>query len=94
MAIIVAMTDSEAQAVIEQALRLDPAHRLELAARLLDSVEEHKTLPTKLWFRKEELRDLFGPLATRLGIEVELIKKLSAIDRAKRELLKFMDRRL
>jgi hypothetical protein len=66
----------------------------EFPKTLLDSVEEHKTLPTKLWFRKEELRDLFGPLATRLGIEVELIKKLSAIDRAKRELLKFMDRRL
>jgi hypothetical protein len=34
------MTENETQAVIEQALRLDPAHRLELATRLLDSVEE------------------------------------------------------
>jgi putative addiction module component (TIGR02574 family) len=33
------MTESETQAVIDQALRLDAAHRLELATRLLDSVE-------------------------------------------------------
>lgn len=39
-AIIPRMTEAETQAVIEQALRLDPAHRLELATRLLDSVEE------------------------------------------------------
>jgi putative addiction module component (TIGR02574 family) len=39
-AIMIHMTENETEAVIEQALRLDPAHRLELATRLLDSVEE------------------------------------------------------
>lgn len=37
------MTENENEAVIEQALRLDPAHRLELATRLLDSVEERES---------------------------------------------------
>ncbi len=39
-AILPPMTESETQAVIDQALRLDAAHRLALATRLLDSVEE------------------------------------------------------
>jgi hypothetical protein len=60
----------------------------------LESIEKHRLFPNKLWFRKEELRDLFAPLATHLGIKVEFTKKLPAVDRAKRELLKFMERGL
>lgn len=66
----------------------------EFPKTFLDNVEEHKLLPSKLSFRKEELKELFAPLATQLGIEVELTKKLPAVDRAKRGLLKFMGRRL
>lgn len=66
----------------------------EFPKTFLDSVEEHKLLPHELSFRKEELRELFEPLANQLGIEVKLTKKLPAVDHAKRELLKFMDRRL
>lgn len=65
----------------------------EFPKTFLDSVEEHKLLPHQLSFRKEELRKLFEPLANHLGIEVKLTKKLPAVDHAKRELLKFMDRR-
>jgi len=66
----------------------------EFPKTLLDTVEEHKLLPRKLALRKQELRELFAPLAAQLNIEIELTKKLSAVDRAKRELLKFMERRL
>ena len=58
----------------------------------LDSVEEQKLLPGRLSVRKEELRELFEPLAAQLGIEVTSTKKLSAVDGARRELLKFMSR--
>jgi hypothetical protein len=66
----------------------------EFPKTFLDSVEKHKLLPHELSFRKEELRELFEPLANQLGIEVKLTKQLPAVDHAKRELLKFMDRRL
>jgi hypothetical protein len=59
----------------------------------LASVEEHKILPSGLHLRKRELYELFQPLAAHLGIEVKLSKKLPAVDRAKRGLLKFMERR-
>lgn len=51
------MTDTETQAVIEQALRLDPAHRLELATRLLDSVEEPESVSwTAAWTEELDRR--------------------------------------
>jgi hypothetical protein len=58
----------------------------------LQSVEEHGFLPNKLCVRKVELGDLFEPLAARLGIQLDVTKKLPAVDRAKRALLKFMER--
>jgi len=66
----------------------------EFAKAFLESVEQHKILPNKLSMRKEELRQLFAPLAAQLGIEIESSKKLAAVDRAKRGLLKFMEGRL
>ena len=65
----------------------------EFLKTFLDSLEEHKLLPDELSFRKAELRELFGPLANQLEIAVKLTKKLPAVDRAKRELLKFMEKR-
>jgi Domain of unknown function (DUF6930) len=66
----------------------------EFPKAFLESVETHRLFPDKLCLRKEELHDLFAPLANRLGIRVELTKKLPAVDRAKRELMKFMKRGL
>jgi hypothetical protein len=43
----------------------------EFPKAFLDSVEDHKILPRTLWVRKEELRELFEPVASRLGIEVQ-----------------------
>jgi hypothetical protein len=67
---------------------------IEFPKAFLDSIETHRLFPDKLCFRKEELHDLFGPLANHLGLRVELTKKLSAVDHAKRELLKFMNKAL
>lgn len=66
----------------------------EFPKHFLQSVEEHRLLPATLSFRKEELRELFIPLATQLGIKIEFTRKLPAVDRAKRELLKFMGKQL
>jgi hypothetical protein len=66
---------------------------VEFPKTILDGIESHKLLPAKLAFRKDELRELFGPLASQLGIEVESAKKLPAVDRARRELSKFMGQR-
>jgi hypothetical protein len=65
----------------------------EFCEAFLKGIETNKLLPNALWVRKEELRELFEPMTTRLGLEVRLTKKLPAIDRAKRELLKFLKSR-
>jgi hypothetical protein len=67
---------------------------MEFAKAFLESVEQYKILPHKLSLRKEELRRLFAPLAAQLGVEIEVTKKLPAVDRAKRGLLKFMEGQL
>lgn len=60
---------------------------------VLDCIKDHNLLPSALWVRKEELRELFEPLASRLDIEVQLIKRLPAIDRAKKAMLKYFKNR-
>ena len=74
------------ESVLAERSRWEP----EFCTAFLEGIESHKLLPNALWVRKEELQELFEPVATRLGIEVRLTKKLPAIDRAKRELLKFL----
>jgi hypothetical protein len=66
---------------------------VEFPKAFLESLESNKLLPATLAFQKDELRELFTPLACQLGIEVEIAKKLPAVDHAKREMSKFMMRR-
>jgi hypothetical protein len=70
----------------------DPSNwETELPPCVLDCIENHNLVPNALWFRKEELRDLFEPLASRLAIDVQLTKKLRAIDRARTAMLKYFE---
>lgn len=64
----------------------------EFVEALLSGIEQSKLLPEKLSLRKEELRAPFEPVATRLGVRIEVTRKLPAVDRAKREFSKFMKR--
>lgn len=65
----------------------------EFAKTFLSSLEQQKLLPEKLWLRKETLRALFEPLASRLGVGVEMTKQLTSVDHARREFEKFTTRR-
>jgi hypothetical protein len=60
---------------------------------LLECIETHRVLPSALWVRKEELRDLLEPMTSRLNIELKLAKKLPAIDRAKNSMFKYFKSR-
>ena len=59
---------------------------------ILDCIENNNVLPSALWVRKEELRDLLEPLTSRLDIAVHLIRKLPEIDRARRAMVKYFRR--
>jgi hypothetical protein len=60
---------------------------------VLDCMESHNFLPSVLLVRKEELHELFDPLASRLGIEVQLTKKLPAADRARKAMVKYFEKK-
>ena len=64
----------------------------EFVEAVLNGIEQSKFIPAKLLLRKEDLRVLFEPLAARLGIQLEITKKLPAVDRVKREFEKFTQR--
>jgi hypothetical protein len=65
----------------------------EFTEAFLNGIEQSKLFPEKLWLRKEPLRALFEPLATRLGVAVEMTSKLTAVTHARREFEKFTKRR-
>jgi hypothetical protein len=86
--------DHESGFILGTALAEPSAWETEFPPCILDCIEDHNLLPSAIGVRKEELRDLFEPLASRLDIEVQLIRKLPAIDQARRALLKhFKNRR-
>jgi hypothetical protein len=65
----------------------------EFPKALLAGIEEHGLFPEKLRVRKKEFAELFAPLAARLGIEIELCKRLPSVEHARRALFKFMEKR-
>jgi hypothetical protein len=88
------LADHDSGFILGTVLAEPSTWQTEFPKTFLDSADEHKLLPSQLHLRKEELRELFEPLATQLGIEVKLTKTLPAVDGGKRGLLKFMGRRL
>jgi hypothetical protein len=85
--------DHESGFIFDSVLAEPSMWQPDFCKAFLESIETHKLVPNTLWVRNEELRELFEPLAARLGIEVRLTNKLPAIDRAKRELFKFLKSR-
>ena len=65
----------------------------EFPKAFLSGIEEHQLFPEKLRVRKKEFAELFAPLAARLGIEIELCKRLPSVEQARRALFKFMEKR-
>ncbi|MGH7847847.1 MAG: DUF7309 domain-containing protein [Candidatus Binatia bacterium] len=85
--------DHDSGLVFGTALAQPSTWETEFPTSLLDCMENHNFMPRVLWLRKKELRELFEPLASRLGIQVQVTKKLPAVDRAKRAMFKFLTKR-
>jgi hypothetical protein len=82
--------DHESGFIFETVLAEPSMWQPEFCKAFLQGMENHGLVPDTLWMRKEQLRELLEPVATRLGIELRSANKLPAIDRAKRELFKFL----
>src|SRR5438309_5993113 len=78
--------DHESGFIFATALTEPSTWQMEFPKAFLDCIENHHLFPNTLRLRKEELRELFEPLANGLGIQVQLTKKLPAVDRAKKAL--------
>lgn len=67
---------------------------MEFFEQFLDVLEESEFLIGKLKVKKEDLADLFGKTAKDLGIKIELVKRLPAIEFAKKDFNSFLKNNL
>jgi hypothetical protein len=85
--------DHQSGLILGSALAEPSDWEAKFSPAILDCIENNSVLPSALWVRKEELRDLLEPLASRLDIEVRLMKKLPEIDRARRAMVQYFKSR-
>ncbi|MCM8774381.1 MAG: hypothetical protein NC820_06585 [Candidatus Omnitrophica bacterium] len=68
-------------------------YRIEFHEQLLKTFENTKIIPEEIWVRKEELRVYLEPIAEKLGFKVQIVKKLKAIDEARKGMIEYFGRR-
>lgn len=75
-------------------VHLTPKHREEeeFIEYFLDTVEKNGLLPAKLLVRNKEFLPLVKPLTEIFNIELESVKTLSAVNKARRSMLEFFTR--
>jgi hypothetical protein len=84
----VLVTDAERQFVYaSEAFTPAAAKGAILAQGVLKTIEQHKFVPAEIRVRDEVSRGLLSPLQARLGFELRVSSKLSALDHAKKHLL-------
>lgn len=82
--------DRDSGLIFDTVLAEPATWEAQFSKSLLDCIENYKLVPKALCVRKDELRQVFEPLAAPLGVEVQSTTKLPAVDRARRGLLKFL----
>ena len=65
-------------------------YKIEFIEYCLRAFESAKIIPGEIQVRKEELLAYLQPLAQKLGFEVRLVKKLRAIDDARKSMKEFL----
>jgi hypothetical protein len=68
-------------------------YRIEFYEQFLKAIEGSKVIPEEIWVRKKELFVYLKQLAQALGIKMRLVKKLQAVDEARRYMFEHFDRR-
>jgi len=64
-------------------------YRVEFIEQCLHAFESSKMVPGEIQVRKEELLAYLKPLIQRLGVRVKLVKKLKAVDDARKGMREF-----
>jgi hypothetical protein len=67
-------------------------YRIEFIEYCLRAFESAKIIPAEIQVRKEELLAYLQPLAQKLGLGVRLVKRLRAIDDARKSMKEFLGR--
>jgi hypothetical protein len=68
-------------------------YRVEFIEKCLLAFESAKILPKEIEVRKKELLSYLQPLSQQLGIDIKLVKRLKAVDEARKGMREFFGRK-
>ena len=62
----------------------------DFAEQFLKAVEDNKFLPQEVLVKRKEAFELLEPVTSRLGIKLRNVKRLTALEKAKASMFKFL----
>jgi hypothetical protein len=65
-------------------------HGPEFQNQMLSAIEEISLLPQEIWVKRDEVYQLFEPLASRLGLKMKRVKRLKELEHAQRSMQSFL----
>jgi hypothetical protein len=68
-------------------------YRIEFYEQFLKTIEGIKVIPEEIWVRRKELFVYLKQLTGQLGIKICLVKKLQAVDEARKSMFEYFGRR-
>jgi hypothetical protein len=81
--------DHHSYFILNSHVAMPSKYRSEFPEQFLNLMEDLKFLPKEILITKEEMTKLLEPITSRLGINLKLVKKLVAIEKAKHSMFDF-----
>lgn len=79
--------------ILNSHLTLPDRYQVEFHEQFLKTIENNKILPEEIWVRKEELFAYIEPIAKQLDFKVRMVKRLKALDDARKHMFEYFGRR-
>lgn len=91
--ILFLFVDRDSYFILNAHITTQDRYRVEFHEQFLKTIERIKVLPEEIHVRKEELFFYLEQLAAQMGIKVRLMKKLAAVDDARKSMFEYFTKR-
>jgi hypothetical protein len=78
------IVDHASGLVLKSCLESKDRHEPEFQNQMVNLIEEISLQPLEIWVKREEVFQVFEPLASRLGLKMKQVKKLKELERAQK----------
>ncbi len=87
------VTDHATGFIVHTHLAAPDAYPSRFADSFVEGLEKTGFLPTEILIARDEAKAILGPITERLGIKLTMVKTCREANRARREFVKFIERR-